>query len=102
MTIITDIRRSYKYRLYRHDDHRYLVNGIDIAGIIWNHSRALQKRCYRLFGGLSRFSGCSVTLPSCAEKSLDSPTGRNLGRLRARIMQGHAALPYPLCSNLVT
>jgi len=49
MATVIDIRRSYKYRLYRHDDNRYLVNGIDIVGIIWNHSRALQKRCYRLF-----------------------------------------------------
>jgi len=45
-----EARRTYKYRLYRHDNCRYLVNAIDIAGIIWNHALALSKRYYRLYG----------------------------------------------------
>ena len=40
----------YKYRLYRVKRNKHLVNAIDIAGIIWNHSLALCKRYYRLFG----------------------------------------------------
>lgn len=44
------IRKTLKYKLYRHRRNRYLVNQIDIAGIIWNHALALQKRYYRLTG----------------------------------------------------
>ena len=47
-----EIRRTYKYRMYRTGRrNRHLHNQIDIAGIIWNHSLALQKRYYRLCGG---------------------------------------------------
>ncbi len=45
------IRRTYKYRLYRHRRNKHLMRGIDIAGIIWNHMVALQRRYYRLTGG---------------------------------------------------
>lgn len=51
MPIIKRVRKTYKYRLYENDKrNRHLVNQIDIAGIIWNHSLALQKRYYRLTG----------------------------------------------------
>ena len=51
MPIIKRVRKTYKYRLYDNDKrNRHLVNQIDIAGIIWNHSLALQKRYYRLTG----------------------------------------------------
>lgn len=43
------MRRTYKFRVYRHQRNRHLVNAIDIAGIIWNHALALSKRYYRLF-----------------------------------------------------
>ena len=47
----TTIRKTYKYRLYRYDKRdKYLHQRIDIAGLIWNHSLALQKRYYRLTG----------------------------------------------------
>ena len=51
MTPVIDIRRSYKYRLYRHDDNRYLVNMIDTLGINCNHILSLQNRYYRPIGG---------------------------------------------------
>ncbi len=49
-----DVRRTYKYRVYRSKTVKHLVNAIDIAGMIWNHALALSRRYYRLFGnGLS-------------------------------------------------
>lgn len=50
MTRYTDVRRSYKYRLYRNDDNKHLVQAVDIAGIVWNHSLALSQRYYRRYG----------------------------------------------------
>jgi putative transposase len=45
MTII----KQYKYRLYRSDKRdKYLHHKINIAGLIWNHVLALQKRYYKL------------------------------------------------------
>jgi putative transposase len=43
--------KTYKYRLYRCDKKdRHLLNQINISGIIWNHTLALQKQYYRLTG----------------------------------------------------
>ncbi|MGB1287306.1 MAG: helix-turn-helix domain-containing protein [Aggregatilineales bacterium] len=49
--MIKQVRRIYKYRMYDNDKrNQHLFNQIDIAGIIWNHCLALQKRYYRLTG----------------------------------------------------
>jgi putative transposase len=45
------IRKTLKYRLYSNRRNRILVQQIDIAGIIWNHITALQRRYYRMYGG---------------------------------------------------
>jgi transposase len=46
-----EVRRTYKYRLYRCDKcDKFLRRQINVAGLIWNHARALQKRYYRLTG----------------------------------------------------
>jgi len=46
-----EVRRSYKYRLYRCDKRdRLLRRQIVVAGTVWNHALALQKRYYRLTG----------------------------------------------------
>lgn len=47
---ITEVRKTYKYRLYRSRRDFRLHDQINIAGILWNHVTALQKRYYRLFG----------------------------------------------------
>ena len=45
----TQVRKTYKYRMYRNDKaDKHLFDQINIAGIIWNHCLALQKRYYRL------------------------------------------------------
>ena len=44
------VRKTLKYRLYHHRRNQQLVNRIDIAGIIWNHMVALQRRYYRMTG----------------------------------------------------
>src|SRR5258706_16436240 len=46
-----EIRKTYKYRLYRCDqkDHK-LRHKIFVASTIWNHFIALQRRFYRLTG----------------------------------------------------
>jgi len=40
---------TYKYKLYRSKNLKYLNNKIDIAGIIYNHCIALHKRHYKLY-----------------------------------------------------
>jgi putative transposase len=45
----SEVRKTYKYRLYRCDKRdKYLHRQINIAGAIWNHALALQKRYYHL------------------------------------------------------
>ena len=47
-----DIRRTYKYRLYRCDKRdKALHQQMNVAGMIWNHALALQRRYWRPFGG---------------------------------------------------
>lgn len=41
---------TFKYRLYRNDNTKYLDRAVDISGIIWNSCVALQRRYYRLTG----------------------------------------------------
>lgn len=50
MAIIVEVRKTYKYRVYRSRHDRHLHDAINVSGIIWNHITALQKRYYRLFG----------------------------------------------------
>lgn len=45
------VRRTYKYRLYHNRRNKRLHQRIDIAGLIWNHMVALQRRYYRVTGG---------------------------------------------------
>jgi putative transposase len=47
----SNVRKTYKYRLYRCDKRdQHLHRQISIAGTVWNHALALQKRYYRLTG----------------------------------------------------
>lgn len=49
MTDSLEVRQTYKYRLYRCDKRdAHLHQQINVAGTIWNHALALQKRYYRL------------------------------------------------------
>jgi putative transposase len=50
MTSIIEIRKSYKYRMYVSKHDFRLHDSVNIAGIIWNHITALQRRYYRRFG----------------------------------------------------
>lgn len=43
------VRKTYQYRLYR-CDKRDQHQQINVAGTVWNHALALQKRYYRLTG----------------------------------------------------
>lgn len=46
-----DVRRTYKFRLYRNDQRdKQLHQRINVAGLVWNHAVALQRRYYRLTG----------------------------------------------------
>ena len=44
------IRRTYRYRLYRSKNNRHLVRQIEIAAHVWNHCIALHRRYYRRYG----------------------------------------------------
>ena len=44
------MRRSFRFKIYRSRNSRYLDQQIDVAGIIYNHCIALHRRYYRLFG----------------------------------------------------
>src|SRR5688500_16277862 len=51
MSNSSEIHKTYKYRLYRCDKRdKHLHRQINIAGTVWNHALALQKRYYRLTG----------------------------------------------------
>src|SRR5207237_7921159 len=51
MSNSTEVRRTYKYRLYRCDKKdRTLRHKIFVASTIWNHFIALQRRYYCLSG----------------------------------------------------
>lgn len=41
---------SYKYKLYRSKKNKHIHSLLNVAGNIWNHSLALQKRYYALYG----------------------------------------------------
>jgi len=44
------MHKTYAFKLYRNKKNRHLHRQIDIASSIWNHSIALHKRYYRLYG----------------------------------------------------
>lgn len=44
------VRRTFKYRLYHNRRNKRLQRCLDVAGLIWNHMVALQRRTYRLSG----------------------------------------------------
>jgi len=51
MSDFSTVHITYKYRLYRCDKRdKFLREQINIAGTIWNHALALQKRYYALTG----------------------------------------------------
>lgn len=55
--IHTQIRKTYKYRLYRCDKKdRKLRHMIFVASTVWNHMLALQRRYYRLTGKYIRLN----------------------------------------------
>jgi len=45
------MRKTFRYRLYKNKRNKHLHQRIDVAGIVWNHCVALQRRYYRLTGG---------------------------------------------------
>ena len=42
--------RTYKFKLYNSDKNRYLSKQINVAASVWNHTVALQRRYYRMYG----------------------------------------------------
>jgi putative transposase len=50
MPMVTQGRKTYKYGLYTSQRDFRLHDQINIAGIIWNHITALQRRYYWLYG----------------------------------------------------
>ncbi len=49
MPNLVEVRKTYKYRLYRNNRvDGSLHHQINVAGIIWNHALALQRRYYKL------------------------------------------------------
>ncbi len=51
MPKVVNVRKTYKYRLYRNNKVDGSIHQqINVAGMIWNHALALQKRYYQLTG----------------------------------------------------
>ncbi len=44
------MRRTLKYRLYTSEKDKHMIKQIEVAASIWNHSVALTRRYYRLYG----------------------------------------------------
>src|SRR5690606_19274687 len=50
MSNSSTVIRTFKYRLYRSKRDKHLRRQINVAGLLWNHALALQKRHYNLTG----------------------------------------------------
>jgi putative transposase len=51
MATILEVRKTYKYRLYRNDKKdKHLRHKLFVASTIWNHCIALQRRYYQMTG----------------------------------------------------
>lgn len=44
------MRKTYKYKMYRHERNKHLVRKIERASEIWNHFVALTRRFYEIYG----------------------------------------------------
>jgi putative transposase len=42
--------KTLKFKLYNHQENRYLKRSINAAGVIYNHCVAIQRRYYRMYG----------------------------------------------------
>ena len=61
MVSLIEVRKTYKYRLYRCDKKdRKLRHKIFVASCIWNHFIALQRRYYRFTGKYITYPEMSV------------------------------------------
>ncbi len=43
------MRKTYKYRLYRHERNKHLAESIELASEVWNHFVALTRRYYEIY-----------------------------------------------------
>ncbi len=50
VTYFSEVRKTFKFKLYQSRKNRYLHRQIDLAASIYNHCIALHKRYYRMFG----------------------------------------------------
>ena len=44
------MRKTYKYKLYRHERNKHLVQSIELASEVWNRFVALTRRYYEIYG----------------------------------------------------
>ena len=44
------MRKTYKYKLYRHERNKHLAEAIELASEVWNHFVALTRRYYEIYG----------------------------------------------------
>lgn len=44
------MRKTYKYRLYKHERNKHLGRSIELASEVWNHFVALTRRYYEIYG----------------------------------------------------
>lgn len=68
MSSINQVYKTYKYRLFKSDNNHHLYHAINVAGLMWNYSIALQRRYYRRF---NRYIGQDC-LQKCLRKRRNS------------------------------
>jgi len=70
------MRTTFKYRLYRSKRDKHLIEQIEVAASIWNHSVALTRRYYRIYG---KYPGANRLMKHIARLRRRNPYWQKLG-----------------------
>ncbi|WP_397547274.1 RNA-guided endonuclease InsQ/TnpB family protein [Rhodothermus marinus] len=70
------MRTTFKYRLYRSRQDQHLIEQIEVAASIWNHSVALTRRYYRIYG---KYPGANRLMKHIARLRRRNPYWQKLG-----------------------
>ncbi|GIV58346.1 MAG: transposase [Rhodothermaceae bacterium] len=70
------MRRTLKYRLYTSKKDKHLIEQIEVAASIWNHSVALTRRYYRMYG---KHLGANRLMKHIAKLRRRNPYWQRLG-----------------------
>ena len=79
------MRRTLKYRLYTSKKDAHLIEQIEVAASIWNHSVALTRRYFRRYG---KSIGTNRLQKHIAKLRRKSPYWQRLGSQAVQVVSG--------------